>query len=213
LGLVPSREAMETRRSRRLRLSSNGANCASFALMAHAEIGSTLAESFRNLRTSLLYSSPDHPPKTFLITSPQSKDGKTSLATNLAITLAQLGAGDILLIDGDMRNPDLHEIFALPQAPGLSTFLTGQAALPEILKSTSIANLYVIPAGRIPINPAELMASKRLGQALEALNGRFAHIVFDTPPLFGVSDALILAPRVEGVVLVLRHGRASRDAA
>jgi capsular exopolysaccharide synthesis family protein len=82
-----------------------------------------------------------------------------------------------------------------------------------VLRSTTIPNLYALPAGRVPLNPAELIASQRLGQALEALKQRFAHIVFDTPPLFGVSDSLILAPRVEGVVLVLRHGRASRDAA
>jgi polysaccharide biosynthesis transport protein len=213
LGLVPSREAMESRRSRRLRLSANGANGGAFALVSHADVGSVLAEAFRNLRTSLLYSSPEHPPKTVLVTSLQSEDGKTSLSTNLAITLAQLGAGEILLVDGDMRHPNLHEIFDLPQAPGLSTFLTGQAELPETLRPTAIPNLYVIPAGRVPLNPAELMASRRLGQAIEALSQRFAHIVFDTPPLFGVSDSLILAPRVEGVVLVLRQGRASRDAA
>jgi capsular exopolysaccharide synthesis family protein len=147
------------------------------------------------------------------VTSLQSEDGKTSLSTNLAITLAQLGAGEVLLVDGDMRHPNLHEIFNHSQAPGLSTFLTGQAELPETLKPTAIPNLYVIPAGRVPLNPAELMASRRLGQAIEALGQRFAHIVFDTPPLFGVSDPLILAPRVEGVVLVLRQGRASRDAA
>jgi capsular exopolysaccharide synthesis family protein len=213
LGLVPSREAMESRRSRRLRLSAKGANGGTFALVSHADVGSVLAEAFRNLRTSLLYSSPEHPPKTVLVTSLQSEDGKTSLSTNLAITLAQLGAGEILLVDGDMRHPNLHEIFDLPQAPGLSTFLTGQAELPETLRPTAIPNLYVIPAGRVPLNPAELMASRRLGQAVEALGQRFTHIVFDTPPLFGVSDSLILAPRVEGVVLVLRHGRASRDAA
>jgi capsular exopolysaccharide synthesis family protein len=147
------------------------------------------------------------------VTSLQPEDGKTSLSSNLAITLAQLGAGEILLVDGDMRKPNLHKIFTVPQAPGLSTFLTGQAELPEILKPTAIQNLYVVPAGRVPLNPAELMASRRIGQAIEVLSQRFAHIVFDTPPLLDVSDPLILATRVEGVVLVLRHGRASRDAA
>ena len=119
----------------------------------------------------------------------------------------------MLLIDGDMRRPNLHELLEVPQAPGLSTFLTGQAELPAVLKPTKIPNLYVIPAGRIPLNPAELLASARLAQALELLRERFAHVIFDAPPLHGVSDAMILATRLEGVVLVLRHGRASRDAA
>lgn len=213
LGLVPSREALEGRRARRRRELAGETTDGSFAVVAHADMGSVLAEAFRNLRTSLLYSAPDRPPRTLIVTSLQPEDGKTSIACNLAITLAQLGAGEVLLIDGDMRRPNLHEILGVEQAPGLSTLLTGQAELGHIVRDTRIPNLLVIPSGRVPLNPAELMASRRLGQALEALGGRFAHIVVDTPPLFGVSDAAILAPRVDGVVLVLRHGRASRDGA
>ena len=215
IGLVPAQGSIGGRRARRRRqlAEANGDGDAPFALVAHTETESVLSEAFRNLRTSLLYSSPDHPPKTFMITSLQPEDGKTSLATNLAIALGQLGSGEVLLIDGDMRRPNLHELLEVPQAPGLSTFLTGQAELPAVLKPTKIPNLYVIPAGRIPLNPAELLASARLAQALELLRERFAHVVFDAPPLIGVSDAMILAPRLEGVILVLRHGRASRDAA
>ena len=117
------------------------------------------------------------------------------------------------MIDGDMRRPNLHEVLDVRQAPGLSTFLTGQAELADVITATSIPNLSVIPSGRIPLNPAELLASARLREAIEALGQRFAYIVFDTGPIFGVSDATILAGQVEGVVLVLRHGRASRDAA
>jgi capsular exopolysaccharide synthesis family protein len=186
---------------------------AKFALVAHSEMGSLFAESFRNLRTSLLYSTPDHPPKTLMVTSLQPEDGKTSLVTNLATTLAQLGAGDVLIVDADMRRPNLHEILGVAQAPGLSTFLTGQASLDEVIVPTRVPNLYTIPAGRSPLNPAELLASGRLGQALETLGQRYTHIVLDTGPMFGVSDAMILAARVEGVVLVLRQGRASRDVA
>ena len=212
IGIVPSQDSLEGRRARRHRrlAEENGAG-GPFALVAHTEMESVLAEAFRNLRTSLLYSSPDHPPKTLMITSLQPEDGKTSLATNLAITLSQLG-GETLLIDGDMRRPNLHELLDVPQAPGLSTVLTGQAELPAVLKPTSIPNLYLIPSGLKPLNPAELMASARLRQIIEVLGDRFAHIVFDAPPLIGVSDSLILAPRLQGVVLVLRHGRAGRDA-
>src|SRR5262249_48164859 len=134
-------------------------------------------------------------------------------ATNLAIALGQLGAGEVLLIDGDMRRPNLHELLKVNQAPGLSTFLTGQVDLPAILKPTKIPNLHVIPAGRTPLNPAELMASARLSWARGVLCRGFPPVCFDAPPLIGVSDAMILAPRLEGVILVLRHGRASRVAA
>jgi capsular exopolysaccharide synthesis family protein len=206
LGMVP---AWAARRRREL----TDGDGKPFALVAHSETASISAEAFRNLRTSLLYSAPDHPPKTIAMTSLQPEDGKTSLVTNLAITLAQLGAGEVLVIDADMRRPNLHEVLDVPQAPGLSTFLTGQAQLDAVIVPSSIPNLSVIPAGRIPLNPAELLASTRLRQAIDTLGGRFAHIVFDTGPLFGVSDAMILASQVEGVVLVLRHGRASRDAA
>jgi capsular exopolysaccharide synthesis family protein len=212
IGLVPSQAALEGRRARRRRLAANG-DGGPFALVAHSEMESVLAESFRNLRTSLLYSAPDHPPKTIMVTSLYPEDGKTSMATNLAVTLSQLGSGEILLVDGDMRRPNLHELLDVKQAPGLSTFLTGQAPLPAVLKETRIPNLYTIPAGRTPLNPAELLASARLRQALELLGERFTHIVFDVPPLIGVSDALILAPRLEGTILVLRQGRAGRDAA
>ncbi len=213
LGLVPSQEALDARRARRRPLPAGAAEPAPFALVSHVEVGSILAESFRSLRTSLLFSSPDHPPRTLMVTSLEPGDGKTSLATNLAIVLAQLGTGEVLLVDGDMRRPRLHELLEVPQAPGLSTFLTGQAELEAVVRPTSIPNLSVIPSGEVPLNPAELLSSARLTKAAGELERRFAHVVFDAPPLFGVSDAGVLAPRVEGVVLVLRHGRASRDAA
>jgi polysaccharide biosynthesis transport protein len=214
LGFVPSQAVLQGHRARRRGVLAKRSDASGpFALIAHAEMESVLAEAFRNLRTSLLSSSPDHPPKTFMVTSIHSEDGKTSLATNLAITLAQLGHGEVLLVDGDMRRPSLHELFGVSQVPGLSTLLTGQAEPGTVVNVTTVPNLYVMSAGRIPFNPAELMASTRLGQAIAVLEERFAHIVFDVPPLLGVSDALILAPKVEGVLLVLRHGRASRDTA
>jgi len=213
LGLVPSRTALARRRARRPELAERNGHEPPFALVSHSEMASVFAEAFRNLRTSLLYSAPDHPPKSLMVTSINPEDGKTSLVTNLAITLAQLGAGDVLLIDADMRRPDLHDLLEIPQAPGLSTYLTGQAELADIVKPTAIPNLSVIPSGRVPLNPAELMTSTRLRQALDALGGRFNYVVFDACPLFGVSDAMILASQVEGVVLILRHGRASRDLA
>src|SRR5207244_1041001 len=119
LGLVPSRRALE-RRGRRRRELVQGDRLGPFALVSHADMSSVFSEAFRNLRTSLLYSAPDHPPKTLLVTSLYPEDGKTSLVSNLAITLAQLGAGEVLLIDADMRRPSLHEVRRVAPAPGLA---------------------------------------------------------------------------------------------
>ena len=204
LGLVPERPRNEGRRllwpGRR----------APFALVAHEAAYSMSAEAFRDLRTSLLYAVGERPIRTVMVTSPDAGDGKTALATNLAIALAQLGTKGVLLIDANLRHPELHQLLGVPRRPGLSAFLTGQAELPSVLCATDIDNLYVIPSGRLPDNPAELLASPRLHQALEVLSEQFTHVVIDTSPLSGISDALNLAPRLDGVVLVLRHGRSER---
>ncbi len=204
LGLVPERRRAEGRRLlwpvRR----------PPFALVAHEASYSMSAEAFRDFRTSFLYAAGDRPARTVMVTSPDAGEGKTTLATNLAIALAQLGTGDVLLIDANMRHPELHTLLDVPRGPGLSAFLAGSAELPEVVRGTDIPNLYVIPAGRLPDNPAELLASHRLRQALEVLSEQFVHVIFDTSPLAGISDALNLAPRLDGVVLVLRHGQSDR---
>ena len=205
LGLVPSRAALS---GHALEHRANGP----FALVAHDSTSSMLAEAFRGLRTSVVYATPERPPKTLLVTSLQQQDGKTSVSTNCAISLAQLGA-DVLLIDADMRHPNLHEILGVTPVPGLSDLLAGGVEVSEVIRPTKIPGLYVIPAGPVPVNPTELLASRRLTDALAALESRFAHIVIDTPPMLGISDTLVIAPRVEGVILVLRHGRANRSSA
>jgi capsular exopolysaccharide synthesis family protein len=215
LGLVPTRSALQAHFAGGPPGSGTGPSGGhgAFALVAHQATSSILAEAFRNLRTSVVYATPDRPPKTMLVTSLQQQDGKTSVSTNCAITLAQLGMGEVLLVDADMRHPDLHGIFGVPQTPGLSDLLVGGVGVTEIIRPTRIPGLFVIPAGPIPSNPAELLFSPRFTQALAVLGDRFAHIVIDTPPMLGVSDTLVLAPRVEGVILVLRHGHTGRDAA
>jgi capsular exopolysaccharide synthesis family protein len=212
LGLVPTRSALPAHLGRPPLGPGDGAPGA-LALVAHEATGSILAEAFRNLRTSVVYATPDHPPKTMLVTSLQQQDGKTFVSTNCAISLAQLGLGDVLLVDADMRHPNLHGILGVPQTPGLSDLLVGGVGVTEVVRPTLIPGLFVIPAGPVPTNPSELLYSPRFTQALATLGERFAHIVIDTPPLLGVADTLVLAPRVEGVILVLRHGRAARNAA
>jgi succinoglycan biosynthesis transport protein ExoP len=212
LGLVPTRSALPAHLGRPPLGPGNGAP-GTGALVAHEATGSILAEAFRNLRTSVVYATPDHPPKTMLVTSLQQQDGKTFVSTNCAISLAQLGMGDVLLVDADMRHPNLHGILGVSQTPGLSDLLVGGVGVTEVVRPTGIPGLFVIPAGPVPTNPSELLYSPRFTQALATLGERFAHIVIDTPPLLGVADTLVLAPRVEGVILVLRHGRAARTAA
>ena len=215
LGLVPTRSALPAHFAGGPLGSGAGPAGAqgAFALVSHHATSSILAEAFRNLRTSVVYAIPDRPPKTMLVTSLQQQDGKTSVSTNCAITLAQLGLGDVLLVDADMRHPDLHGIFGVPQTPGLSDLLVGGVEVQAAIRPTRVPGLFVIPAGPIPTNPTELLFSPRFTQALAALGERFAHIVIDTPPMLGVSDTLVLAPRVEGVILVVRHGHTGRDAA
>jgi polysaccharide biosynthesis transport protein len=177
------------------------------------EADPVFADAFRSLRTALLYCSPDCVPPMFMVTSPQRGDGKTTIAVGLAIMLAQRGAGDVLLVDADLRRPTVHEVLGVVPTPGFANFLAGEAEMSEVVTSTDVSNLYVVPAGRSAANLADLVASPRLGPALRNLAGPFDHVLFDTTPMLGVSDALSLAPHVGGAVMVLRHGHAQREAA
>ncbi len=217
LGLVPNRAALPAHLGA-LPVASTADAAAggipgSFALVSHQATSSILAEAFRTLRTSVVYATPDRPPKTMLVTSLQQQDGKTSVSTNIAITLAQLGTGDVLLVDADLRHPDLHRILDVPQTPGLSDLLVGGVGVADVIRPTRIPHLFVIPAGPVPTNPAELLFSSRFTQAMAEVGERFTHIVVDSPPMMGVSDTLVLAPRVEGVILVVRQRHTGRDAA
>lgn len=214
LALIPSLSAVTARRAR-ARLSRNGHNGDHngkpvFALVAHSDLRSMLTEAFRTLRTSLLFSSPGSPPKSILFTSAQPSEGKTGLSINTAITLSQLG-GSVLLIDGDMRRPSCHTHLQLPIKPGLSDYLTGNADLLSIIKRTTMPHLYCLPAGTTPVNPAELLASPRMKETIELLSQRFDYIIVDSPPLFGIADALILSTVVKGVILVVHGGRTPRE--
>jgi polysaccharide biosynthesis transport protein len=212
LGEIPFR-ALRGREARQARRLSAGHGRQSFALVSHVQAASPFAEVFRNLRTAILYSGEYDPPRSLMVTSVQPKEGKTSLATNLAVTLAELDIGAILLIDADLRRPKLHEVLNIAKTPGLATALSGGTELMEVVKPTAIPNLFAIPSGTSRLNPAEIWASARLREALGTLGHTFRYIVLDTPPLIGVSDALLLASHVDGVVLTIREGRANRDAA
>ena len=165
--------------------------------------GSALSESYRALRTSILLSTAARPPQTLLITSPQPNEGKSCTSLNLALTLAQRGSR-VLVVDGDLRKPGIASHLGLDGERGLSSLLTGAHDLSSALFHVeSIPQLSVLPAGPTPPNPAELLSSPGMAEALLQLRERFDHIVIDSPPLLMVTDATVLSTLVDGVILVV----------
>jgi len=171
---------------------------------------SSVVEAYRMLRTSVLLSAAGAPPKTILFTSGQPGEGKTTTAINTAISLSQLGSS-VLLIDADLRRPTVHRVFKMNQTHGLSTFLSRQVEIDTLIHKLWVPNLFVLPCGPIPPNPAELISSERMKELLRALSGRFDHILIDSPPLMNVTDPVILSTMVDGVILVIQAGRSTRD--
>ena len=170
-------------------------------LVAAESPSSVMAEAYRSMRTSLLLSSADHPPKSVLVTSALPSEGKTVTAINLAASLTQTGAS-VVLVDADMRKPRVHSVFALGATPGLSAVLTGSAGIKEVLHEVSTEKLHLLPCGVIPPNPAELIMSKRFQRLLGALREYFDYVVIDSPPLSSVSDARILGSQADATLLV-----------
>jgi len=167
---------------------------------------SPVAESYRALRSAILFSTAPQPPQTLVVTSSQPNEGKTSTSLNLAAALSQNGAR-VLIIDGDMRNPGLARAMELGNSKGLSGVLTGAYGLDEALRRVDPScDLWVLPAGPHPPNPAELLSSSAMEAVLEDLRKRFEHVVIDSPPLLMVTDATILSTLVDGVVLVVESG-------
>jgi polysaccharide biosynthesis transport protein len=160
-------------------------------------------EAFRSLRTSLVFTAGTEHTRVIAVTSSQPLEGKTTTAANLALALA-MGGSRVLLIDADMRRPGLHKTLGMQNGTGLSHLLTGQARVRDAIQRTSEPNLVAITAGRTPPNPSELLASERMNAFLANLqHGPFDWVIVDTPPVLAVTDAVILAPKVSGVVFVI----------
>jgi capsular exopolysaccharide synthesis family protein len=171
---------------------------------------SSVVEAYRMLRTSVLLSTAGNPPRTILITSSQPGEGKTTTAVNTAISLAQLGAS-VLLIDADLRRPAVHKTFKLQHTRGLSTYLSGNKNIDDLIIKLPVPNLSILTSGPIPPNPAELISSDRMKDMLRELAGKFDHIIVDSPPLISVTDPVILSTMVDGSILVVQAGRSTRD--
>jgi succinoglycan biosynthesis transport protein ExoP len=171
---------------------------------------SMAAEAYRLLRTSMVLSSSTTSFKTLLMTSSQSGEGKTTTCINTAISLAQLGKS-VVVIDCDMRTPSVDRMFGLKDAIGLSNYLYGEVELSKTIRASGLPHLSVIPAGPIPNNPTELLSSTKLREALKMLSERYDHIMIDSPPLTNLADSIILSTLVDGVILVVRGGKTSRE--
>ena len=214
LAAIPTIDSMPKRRLLLVGANEKEENSAGTSdLLIHTDTRSSLAEAFRQLRTSILLSSAGNPPKSLLITSSLPAEGKTTTAINTAISLAQT-TSKVLIIDADMRRPRLHSVFNIGNGQGLSTLLSSQFSktdVSEIVKYDNESKLYLMPSGPVPPNPAELIGSEQMSKLLEFLQGEFSHIVVDSPPIASFTDGVLIASMVDGVILVVQSGKSSRQ--
>lgn len=210
LGMIPLGSKMSAEAGPK-RLVASGSQEA-VELVTQSRPQSQMAESYRALRTSLLLSNLGTPPKIIMVTSARPQEGKTTTSINTSVVLAQKGVR-VLLIDADLRRPSVHKTLGLGPRSGLSNVLTGSATLEHtITRSSVLPNLFILPAGTPPPNPAELLASSNMRDLLLDLRDKYDHIVIDTPPTLSVTDAVVLSPRVDAIVLVIRSGQTTKQA-
>lgn len=203
--LLGSTPATKESRGPRLLASRRSANTTEIATDLR-DTQSELSEAYFSILTAIQFSTPNGAPRTMAVTSSQPREGKSTTALALARGLASVGAS-VLLIDGDMRNPSLHRGLGIARDRGLSELLTGHAKLEEVIRETETSGLKVVTAGKVPPNPAELLAGDGLSRTIKAAAEKFDHVIFDSPPLLGLADAPLIARAVEGTVFVIEAGR------
>ncbi|MCE1255318.1 MAG: polysaccharide biosynthesis tyrosine autokinase, partial [Anaerolineae bacterium] len=175
--------------------------------VSQIEPRSPVSESFRSIRTNIQFANVDEPLRTLLVTSPCPSEGKTTISANLAVVFAHNGK-NVYYIDADLRQPTVHKKMNIPNQNGLSYFiLNPETPLKDLTQKSTIPFLNVITCGNIPPNPAELLGSKKMAQVIEKLKSQSDLVIFDAPPVLAVSDPAVLAPAVDGVILVIQPGK------
>jgi capsular exopolysaccharide synthesis family protein len=178
-------------------------------LLPHVDSRSPISEAYRAFRTSLLLASASSP-KVIVITSTFAKEGKTTTSINLATVLAQMGK-PVLLIDADLRRPRLQKVFKGKMNLGLVNYLAANIPLEDVIQETAVPNLSVVLSGPNPPNPSELLASDRMKTLIHEVRTKFAYVIFDSPPVLAVTDAVVLAASADGVVLCVHGGQTPRE--
>ena len=171
---------------------------------------SPVSEAYRTLRTSIQFLGLDRDLKTIMITSAGPNEGKSTTLANLAVTFAEAGR-EVIAVDCDLRRPTLHRLFDVPNDRGLSKAISEEVPLSEVLVSTTIPHLRLLPSGLVPPNPSEVLGSQRMNRVIEGLRALADIILFDAPPTIAVTDAAVLGVKVDGVLLVVSAGKTKRD--
>ena len=181
-------------------------------LVAGLSPKSAAAEQYRQLRTRLAHAEGANNLRTVLVTSPQKGEGKSLTSANLALTMAQELHRKVVIVEADLRKPSMQQLFGLPEGPGLTEYLSGAAEARDVMHFLPDHNLTVIPAGSAAVNPAELLGSTAMRRLLDALRTRFDRVILDTPPVLPLADVAVLAPLVDGALMVVRAGVTSKPA-
>ena len=173
------------------------------SIISYNDPKSVISEQYRAIRTNIEYSNVDQNTKTILVTSSDKNEGKTTTVSNLAVSFANLNK-KILLIDCDLRNASIHKMFKINNIYGLTDILAKDKAVDKCIQKTELENLYVLTAGAIPPNPAEILSSEKMKNLIEDLKNIYDYIFIDTPPIGLVTDAGVLSSFIDGVVLVVK---------
>ena len=213
LGTIPLQLSSKSPLRKRLKtMSAETETPESSALVTYARPKSEAAEAYRALRTSILLSSFGAPPKVILVTSAIPQEGKTTISANSALVLAQSGSR-VLLIDADLRRPGIDKLFGFRSRAGLSTLISGVDKIEDVVVPfTQVPNLWILPAGPIPPQPVELLGSTVMKDHITRWRDEFDHIIIDTPPCLSVTDAVVLSPEADRVILVARAGKTTKAA-
>jgi len=182
------------------------------ALITMTNPRSPISEAYRTLRTNLDFSSFDKPLRTMVVTSAGPEEGKSTTLANLAVTMAQTGK-KVILADCDLRRPSQHEIFGLRNDRGVTSMMVMSAAMetPPFQSIAAVPDLLILTSGPTPPNPSEILGSQRMTEIIEALKKRADMVLFDAPPIIAVTDAAVLAAKLDGVLLVVNAGKTKRD--